>query len=460
MDVSKLTDIVREVWNFIWPPVIQFTILLVLMRMIAPRAFGRLTERLRNLVDRQRGAIAILRLYGLRKFVGVIAAFAVLFVLYVGQQALEGVGRIVPGQVTYTPSTAWLRHAQPEETGCFLARHPGTDLSSIENLVDLEKATLKAKGESGTQVFASDYPRSIWVLGAFNLAKSFFVLTIVLAVTEIVVARSFIRPLFAMVFCQLVCVVVGAYLVYAQIDAYEQRTFDYIRDSRVLASMAGFKCEDLNTPAQLEAQTAIWRAMRYDRGERWWNLRFEGSDFFTKARRILQGDHLRMGRPVSGLVPIRPPEMAPSPAVRRDLSGVVSSWYLKTGFAVDMSSLASQGYFPPDSFPSQDQLQPGTIVVRAAHQSRFAILAPPWEILPKLGAPNQDSRVPSMRMSEKECIPVRETVSPGDIYTLSFPFDERLNQEIAVITERLVCVPQKAKERSGIVLGYRLARLQ
>lgn len=460
MDVSKLTDIVKEVWNFIWPPVIQFTILLVLMRMIAPRAFGRVAARFRNLVDRQRGAIAILRVYGLRKFVGVIAAFAVLFVLYVGQQFLQGLGRIVPGQVSYTPSVAWLHHAQPEEIGCILARNPGTDLSNIENLVDLEKATLKAKGGLGTQVFSSDNPRSDWALSAFDLTKSFFVLAIILAISEIVVAKSFIRPLVAMIFCQLLCVVVGAYLVYTQVDAYEQRTFDYIRDSKILASMAGFKCDDLSPRAKMEAQTEIWRAFRYDRDGRWWNVRFEGSDFVAKARRLLNGDHITMGRPVSRLVPIMPPEEAPSDALRRDLSGVVSGQYLKAEFAADMRSLAAEGYFPPDILPQQDQLQPGTLVFHPDQQSGFTVLAAPWEVFPRLSAPTRDSRLPSMQMSVNECIPIQESISPTDIHSLSIPFDERLNQEIAMVTDILECVPQKAEERRTIILGYRIARLQ
>jgi len=63
-------------------------------------------------------------------------------------------------------------------------------------------------------------------------------------------------------------------------------------------------------------------------------------------------------------------------------------------------------------------------------------------------------------MPAKECIPVQETLSHDDINSLSLPFDEHLNQEIAVVTAILEFVPQKGEQRRAIILGYKLARLQ
>lgn len=145
MTVSSILDAVREGWNFIWPPCFLLLVLIAITRILAPLSLKDLAAYLGRLLQHQKKVIALLRVYGLGKFVGVIEAFVILFLLYVLRLAIPIVGDAIPGQMTYTPSAMFVQTVDRESLVCALASVPGATIDTLQEEINIRKKRYKPR---------------------------------------------------------------------------------------------------------------------------------------------------------------------------------------------------------------------------------------------------------------------------------------------------------------------------
>jgi len=145
MNVPSILDAVREGWNFVWPPCFLLLVLVVLFRILAPLSLKDFGGYIGGLLQQQKKLIAILRVSGLRKFVGIIEAFVILFFLYVVHQVVPAIGDAIPGQLTYIPSAMWVHTVDHESLVCALASLPGASIDTLEGEINIRKKAIQAK---------------------------------------------------------------------------------------------------------------------------------------------------------------------------------------------------------------------------------------------------------------------------------------------------------------------------
>jgi uncharacterized membrane protein YhaH (DUF805 family) len=88
-------------------------VLIVLARILAPLSLKDIGVYVGRLLQQQKKVIALLRVYGLGKFVGIIEAFVILFLLYILRLAVPWIGDLIPGRMSYTPSSMLVRTGDP-----------------------------------------------------------------------------------------------------------------------------------------------------------------------------------------------------------------------------------------------------------------------------------------------------------------------------------------------------------
>src|SRR5688572_3657760 len=102
MNFAEIKAAVRDLWEFVWPPIVLLIVLVLLARFVAPLRAGRLRERLGGVVDREK--IAALRAaaeqMGVATALPIATLFVLIFILYITSTTVITFGSMLPPSIT------------------------------------------------------------------------------------------------------------------------------------------------------------------------------------------------------------------------------------------------------------------------------------------------------------------------------------------------------------------------
>jgi hypothetical protein len=107
MEISDLTQGVRELWNFAWPAAINLLLILSILLYICPRVRPLSRLKVRGRHQRLPALLKnseILKLLGIPQMIPFLTLFTVIFILFVSQNIALGIGPFLPGWLSYRPS--------------------------------------------------------------------------------------------------------------------------------------------------------------------------------------------------------------------------------------------------------------------------------------------------------------------------------------------------------------------
>jgi len=468
MTVSSILDAVREGWNFVWPPCFLLLVLLVLARILAPLSLRDFGSYLGRLLQLQKRLIAILRLYGLGKFVGIIEAFGILFLLYVVHQVVPAVGDAIPGQLTYTPSVMWVRTVDHESLACALASLPGASIDTLEGEVSIRKKAIQAKlgGARAEDFFSSDWwqRKNGDTVLAFNICKALMLYAVVVAVIEVVRKRKVLRSVGVLFLVLLGLILLAAYLLGEQVYEHEQEDFALLSDARVMADVDGFSCENIPTAQADQIRRTLWRAERDSEVEPGWRL--EVVDYyFTWLRRKLSPQQVPQEQSQVYLAGYSPGILSDTPRLKQLIADTDRVWRTQIpkesqqDIARTIQHLLNLGYVLPLMITDDKQLT-GSLLRSSSTDATFRFFASATDVLAPLRfslpdpTSEQKSLCPSRYFAEVEKLEASDLQTVGHIN----PFTDL--RDLLVVTEKLTCLPQTLGPNQPLVLGYRLARIE
>src|SRR5260370_13455647 len=193
MEITSVIEAVRQIWSFVWAPIVDLVALVAIFRLIAPVSFSKVFSLFRRQHEAQQRAVAYVRLYGARKFIGLIFVFVLLFMLYVSQQLLHGIGSMMPGSfVTYTSEK--LNSVEGFDLPCLLAEFPDSDVSELENLIQEKRREISNRDHSAPEHSYGE-EQSASTVQAFTIVKAFIFLSVIFFLIEALIAKPSFRLL-------------------------------------------------------------------------------------------------------------------------------------------------------------------------------------------------------------------------------------------------------------------------
>jgi len=197
MNFSDLTKTVADAWSFIWPPVLELSLLAFLLWFLATKLSERIFAKIRLL--RQASALAIpsevLEKYGIGKLIPAFATFLVIFCFYVADRAVNEIGGLLPGEVTYREDILFLKTANPERFICFWNVSEGVGSGDqLQNMItDRLTITEHERGGLLRSVNMWDAEAGKAIRGLY-FCKFFLIFTAITMIVEILVGRHFWLP--------------------------------------------------------------------------------------------------------------------------------------------------------------------------------------------------------------------------------------------------------------------------
>jgi hypothetical protein len=282
MNFSQITGAVRDLWDFIWPPVILLCVLTVVCRLLAPELTARVTSRVRSAFTASIGDVSLrsnLDQFGLGKILPAVALFVIVFLLYVSRALVIATGDLIPPTVFYQPDTALARKLSDEEIICLFAVYPNSNLSRIERLA-VEQGKLKQDSDSHWE------ERSGRMHIGFITTKFVVVWALAWAVTEAIATRRILRTLARFVGVVAVCVLVAFVFLTLYLYSIDQMFFDKAARLQQLLP-ASRPCKAASVPAPVSA--ALERRLQSKLAREWWHLEFGPSEYMKWVMRDMFG---------------------------------------------------------------------------------------------------------------------------------------------------------------------------
>jgi hypothetical protein len=467
MNLSSILSAVSEAWNFVWPPCALLLVLLVLLRILAPLSFKDFVAYLQRLLEQQKKVIALLRVYGLRKFVGIIEAFVILFLLYVIHQVVPAVGNAIPGQLTYTPSAIWLRLNDQESLICALASLPGSTIDTLESDISVRKKAIQAKlsVSKADYFFGSDswQERNGAATEAFNVCKTLILYSVLIAALEAVRKRKILRPLVSLLLVLTALTAVAAYLFGEQVYGHEQEHSALLRDARVMADLDGFSCQKIPTEQRDDIRRTLWKEYRMREKDSSW--RFEVVDYYvTWLRRSLFPE--RIPPTASGIYfsTYSLPASIDGKALETLTKETASEWHQEVPEISEEAAtkmvkrLAGLDYVLPGMI-ADDHQQTGSLLNFTAADRKFHFFASPenvfehFEFLAPQPTPDQLAFCPVNYTARVEEFNRSKATLIGNIN----PYMDL--RGMLIVTEKLACLPSNGAARP-LILGYKVAQVE
>lgn len=274
MDVGGLTTAVSEFWFFLWPPVLNLAMILVLFRYVAPQLAKRMisicNSHLEKLAQNLKSS-EVVEEFGIKKLLPGAVAFVAIFVLYASSNLTLQAGNAIPGVVTYTPSALFTSRPHDERLVVILSKYQNIktsdDLSSvIQNLNREFKAT-----DQNMMGYAHWDEKVGTYSVVMSYLKFYFVFALVCIVSEIYWFKGASK--LALRFLCVVGVIASSiiFVGYRLIDAYDQSASGAISVAKAQVLISSET--ELVIPADIdERMMALYK--RYGDKRRWWNISF------------------------------------------------------------------------------------------------------------------------------------------------------------------------------------------
>ncbi len=487
MNFSSILQAIREGWDFVWPPCVFLLILVALLRIIAPVTFQDFVRVVRIGSERQRTVVALLRVYGLRRFLPAIDVFAILLVLYVVQQLVPAIGQALPGIVVYDDSAMWIRMNRSANVACALALVPGATLNTLEREIEIKEKSLQSKQGSGAGPEFFYTPgaekRMDTTLREFNLCKALIAFSIFAWGFELVrrkkaktapkrrLAAALAYPLLVLA----ALVFIAVFLLEKQAYEWQQKDFALLDDAQVIADLEGTSCgkvpenqrdaiyRTLLMEQSLRSDAIPWRVEFIDFYYRWLrthvlpekrprpranasqepaHIALLFSIDFSARMQATMADNWHASMP-----------QAPKEDLEHAAKALLASDYL-------LPAMVGTGEAIPKSSRDQD-LPVGSILYSNGSDQPLRFLASPFEVFPHFvylfptPSPAQDGLCP--RDFHAMAAHLDPSLSiPSDDFSLIWQIR---GQPGLIVTEKLTCNPVDQAHSLPFTLGYKVAQI-
>lgn len=264
MEISQISTSVRDLWDFLWPPVLLLTILCAAATFVARTS----TAYLFTVAKGRLSSIDIaafrarLRIWGLSKILPIAIVFLLVFILYVSRVIIFGAGELLPPTVTYTPDPLIVRHMDPHDVACLWSVYGNVGLSQLPDIAERQG---KFRPPEHQRYWSEE--TGVYVQG-LNATKFVMAWLLVWSIVELVRAKHRFRTMLRLSTALLSVTMVGVVILGMYLYAVEQTIFDQTADIRSLLPQDG-RCDRV-------------RLSHYDEDrlenmahERWWALRVE-----------------------------------------------------------------------------------------------------------------------------------------------------------------------------------------
>lgn len=275
MEISDLTQSVRDLWNFAWPTIINLILIISILIYICPRVKTllklKIKDRHRRFLIRLKDSEA-LKLLGIPQMIPFLTLFAIIFLLFITQNIASVIGSFLPGRLSYNPTALLIHSVPPEELKQLWMKYP-----QIQSVEDLEKI-LEVKYQ---EVFAQDenalgYGHWTQKLGRMAQLQSYLKFYALWAFASLLYALYLkcykFKALRRTIYVLLAILVVFAFSVNYMVYCYSQEAIGKVYAVSTYSSLSS----DLEEPSVKQLKQIESNISSLDRNaqETWWSLEF------------------------------------------------------------------------------------------------------------------------------------------------------------------------------------------
>ncbi|HEX7155059.1 MAG TPA: hypothetical protein VF618_26520 [Thermoanaerobaculia bacterium] len=193
MNFAEIKAAVRDLWEFVWPPIVLLIVLVLLARFVAPLRVERLRERLGGVIDREK--IAALRTaaeqMGVATALPIATLFFLIFILYVTSTTVITFGSMLPPSIATSSEASLARSLGDADVACLWSRYSAD--GELLHLAELARAEGKVKTTSESLDYWID--RRDRFGAAFDALKFIALWALVWAFAEGLASRAWGRAL-------------------------------------------------------------------------------------------------------------------------------------------------------------------------------------------------------------------------------------------------------------------------
>lgn len=266
MKLSDITGAVRDLWEFVWPPVVLLTLLLAIAWFIARETSREVVARLR-VESTDPAWLASLKPtlegLGLTKLLPILGLFTIVFVLYVTRSMVLAAGHLIPPAIYYRSDVVIAKYMSNQELACLWRMFP-RDIG-LGNIRELAKKKAPRESES-----TSWSRRSVGLYGRINATKFLAVWALLLAAVEVTRHKSRGRTIARLFLVLGVCLFSAVVLLGLYLYTVEQSIHDEIRDLRALIFLEG-NCSKPDQPSSALSAENLTYLERLQQ-EAWWGF--------------------------------------------------------------------------------------------------------------------------------------------------------------------------------------------
>lgn len=287
MDFSAIVNSVGQAWEFAWPPIILLLIMLVIVRLVAPRLFSVGISRLSSsqTLNAVRRIRAMFRIYGIGKLFPVAVAFSLILLLYMTTRIAMGAGNMIPVGVSYVPSLIIQKLLTHADIACYVKNL--NDLQYISDITDFVSRQWRpaVDDDPSAKYWSRVSGRQV---GMFNQVKFLLLLCLGFAILE----RVKFGP---GVWGAPVALSFGLTLLCAYFATFHLYALEHEFRAVLSAATAGYRSQGacvIPTDKEELFQRLLRDAGRGSVGNDWWNVSFGfdhyvrwlWTEFFSRAR--------------------------------------------------------------------------------------------------------------------------------------------------------------------------------
>ncbi|HXA18615.1 MAG TPA: hypothetical protein VN380_16595 [Thermoanaerobaculia bacterium] len=277
MNFAQIAAAVKDVWDFLWPPIALIVVLLAITRAVAPKTNVVLALWLRARLDSEHQARMneIVDRVGLGKTLAATFIFIGVFALYVTATVSTVVGAAIPPNISYFPDRILARRISDDDAACIWSRYPYTE--GLRDAIDAARRDghLKMVEEASNPWRES----ALAARRTFDAVKFLALWALAFAVAEAWRTRRFLRPaaraVIIMSLLSMLELIVFVHFLYCARQSVFTSVVDLTAIERVLGT-----CNE-RTRLTPDQKTAIDTMRR----ESWWKLSGATSDYVDFAVR-------------------------------------------------------------------------------------------------------------------------------------------------------------------------------
>jgi hypothetical protein len=298
MNVTSWQQAVRDLWGFIFPPVMTVLLLLLIAYLISGSRlfvpFKALAAHGFNLLQEE-DSKKLIEFYGVSKLMPVIAAFSIVAVLYISMVAVRWVGNALPVSLTYNPDALFMSIDHSDRLARVWSKFP--DVSTLSNLrTIIQERSYKAEKDLDKPFLgiASWESKAGSQAVSFDTVKFFVLWALLCLVISVAVGAPFWTALVRTIGICVILVAAGIYCGLQYFYATEQLAHAQLNAVDALVSSATQPGSNPRSEDDLDKYRKLVSAERDRQGRiGWWNVRIFDRYFYEWSYRTFIADERR-----------------------------------------------------------------------------------------------------------------------------------------------------------------------